>query len=72
MVRHIIPLPLHFAQVAGRNGETREDKKRIYQRYVQAYIEKAHPDKQLKEIKGHTAIVVPKEGGGVPPINDKG
>lgn len=64
MTRHIISLPPHFVQVAGRNGESREDKKRIYQQYVQAYIAKAYPDKELKEIKGQTAIVVPKEGGG--------
>ena len=67
MVRHHIPLPPHFAQIAGRNGSTREDKKRIYQQYVRAYIQKAHPDKKLTEINGQTAVVVPKEGGDAPP-----
>ncbi|MDZ5782080.1 hypothetical protein [Marinococcus luteus] len=61
MVRHIIRLPPHFAQIAGRNGESREDKKRIYQQYVQAYAESLYPDKKLKEIRGPAAVVVPKE-----------
>ena len=59
MIRHVISIPPHFAQVAGRNGETREDKKRIYQRYVEAYVERQ--GMEVLKIKKDYAICKKKE-----------
>lgn len=64
MIRHVVPIPPIYKDIAQRNGKTKEDQKRLFLCYLRAYVAKAQPDMEIAEVKQTYMICTKRDEGG--------